>query len=206
MNSSEKNKAEFRDCALQIVQAVFESKLWLAALHYLFPAWGLQGNKSLEKSGYKRLMNPLHLPFDVCFFSLKDMCSQLADSWSIGMIHRSVKLHFLIGVCFCCSNPDKKNTSPLFLSCGKIYWMKTLLAGCFSGVPGELWQRHAQKERDRPAHLRSAHPDPPLVMVRQDHSACRGARMHRGGVRPCPPSFLPSFPAPQHTGVSRPVF
>lgn len=52
-----------------------------------------------------------------------------------------------------------------------------------TGIPGELRQRHAQKERDRSTHLRSARSDPSLVMVRPDHSARGSARMHRGRVK-----------------------
>lgn len=64
----------------------------------------------------------------------------------------------------------------------------------FTGVSGELWQRHTQKERDRPTHLRSAHPDPSLVMVRQDHLACRNTRMHRGRVKSLSSIFLAIAP------------
>lgn len=86
-----------------------------------------------------------------------------------------------------------------------IHIWKCLHRRCLScstalGVPGQLWQRHAQKERDRAAHLRPPHPDPSVVVVRQDHFARRDPGLHRGRVKSSPPSVfffcahVPSFP------------
>lgn len=66
----------------------------------------------------------------------------------------------------------------------------------FSGVPGELWQRHTQKERDRSTHLCSAGSNLALVVVRQNHFARRNTGMHWGGVTPLSPSLCPPFPVP----------
>ena len=84
---------------------------------------------------------------------------------------------------------------------------------CSVGFPRKLWQRHAQKKCDRPAHLRSPSPDPSLVMVWQNHDACRDTGLHRGRLTPGPVQFLYPIPLPSraplppcYTGASQPVF
>ena len=91
--------------------------------------------------------------------------------------------------------------------------MNCFLSVCSVGFPRKFWQRHAQKKCDRPAHLRSPSPDPSLVMVRQNHDACRDTGMHRGRLTPGPVQFLYPIPLPSraplppcYTGASQPVF
>lgn len=74
-------------------------------------------------------------------------------------------------------------------------WRNFQHAVVFTGISGELWQWHTPKECDRPTYLCSAHPDPSLVMVRQDHFACRNTWMHRGRVKSLSSIFLAIVPS-----------
>lgn len=122
------------------------------------------------------------------WFFTEDIFPQKGDFWSIWLLSVGplkpskhcciLELSYQMNVF--CEIIAKITISSMLLLCSFF----------FKGIPKQLRQRHAQKEHDRSTHLRSAHPDPPLVMVRQDHFARRDTRMHRGRVKPFPPSIL----------------
>ena len=51
------------------------------------------------------------------------------------------------------------------------------------GFPGEFWQWYSQKKRHWSSHLCTAHKDPSLVLVWEDHTEVGAAGLHRGRVK-----------------------
>ena len=73
----------------------------------------------------------------------------------------------------------------------KAKWL--IVCSSLLGFPGQFWQWYSQKKRHWSSHLCTAHKDPSLVLVREDHTEVGAVGLHRGRVktRHRPPLYFP---------------
>lgn len=156
---------------------------WLYFIHYQFKHEVFKVCRNQMRNAPRTFCN--RLPKILLVVCVRDFSLCLHTWRTLKHVGRILHFNSFHGELFLRKQSNQiTNQTTERLHCSKNQPLTAIHVVIFPGIPRELWQRHTQKERDRPAYLRSVHSDPSLVVVRQDHFACRNTRMHRGRVNP----------------------